>query len=89
MKINIIVYGIRNAPPPCLKQRYGNRQTLPKPEKIKVIEIRYGLQGHFTLSSHVYFINLSKFILHAFCYLGPITRPKLQNASTRAIDLLI
>ena len=62
MKINIIVYGIRNAPPPCLKQRYGNRQTLPKPEKIKVIEIRYGLQGHFTLSSHVYFINLSKFI---------------------------
>ena len=42
MKINIIVYGIRNAPPPCLKQRYGNRQTLPKPEKIKVIEISYG-----------------------------------------------
>ena len=33
IKINIIVYGIRNAPPPCLKQRYGNLQTLPKPEK--------------------------------------------------------
>ena len=33
---NIRAYGIRKAPPPCLKHKYGNLQTLPKPEtKIK------------------------------------------------------
>ena len=33
---NIRAYGIRKAPPPCLKHKYGNLQTLPKPETKKI-----------------------------------------------------
>ncbi len=30
-KTSMMIQGIRNAPPPLLKQRYGKRQTLPRP----------------------------------------------------------
>ena len=30
-----MAYGIKNAPPPCLKHKYGNLQTFPNPENAK------------------------------------------------------
>ena len=35
MNKSIMAYGIKNAPPPCLKHKYGNLQTFPKPENVK------------------------------------------------------
>ena len=35
MNKSIMAYGIKNAPPPCLKHKYGNLQTFPKPENVE------------------------------------------------------
>ena len=72
---SIMAYGIKNAPPPCLKHKYGNLQTFPKPENVEneyyyvFILISKNYLGFLIQNSRIYTKTYYKVkFQHNFCY---------------------